>query len=477
MLTPIVAVGSGVLKRIAFWIVVLALSLAAPAFADTRVALVLANSDYKNVAKLPNPPNDARRIAETLRKVGFVTTEKNDLSKRDLEAALKTFAQSARSADVAVIYYAGHGMEQGGLNYLVPVDATLSSDQDVEFDTVPLDLLLRSVEGASRLKLVILDACRNNPFMTTMKRSGGTRAIGRGLARVEPEGDVLVAYAAREGSTADDGDAGDSPFTKALTEKMVTPGLEIRLLFGQVRDDVLKATDRRQEPAIYGSLGGDPFYFVAPAPAAGGRPGGMGPRRAARLAAGAGDGPPTTPDSWRVAALTARRAGDLDKAVADFGEALKLDPRDTEALYGRALIHVERSEWDPAIADFDAVIRVRPGNAGAFHNRARARDGKGDVDGAIADVTQAIKLNPQNDQSYVARARYYRRKSAWDLALADNNKALAIQPDADAYYQRGVTEEGKGDSVAALTDYDKALSLDPKLVRASDARDRLAKKR
>jgi Tfp pilus assembly protein PilF len=450
-----------------------ALLTAAPALADTRVALVIANSDYRNVAKLPNPPNDARRIADTLRKVGFATTEKNDLSKRDLEAALKVFAQSARSADVAVIYYAGHGMEQGGLNYLVPIDATLGSDQDVEFDTVPLDLLLRSVEGASRLKLVILDACRNNPFMTSMKRSGGTRAIGRGLARVEPEGDVLVAYAAREGSTADDGDGGNSPFTTALTQKMVTPGLEIRLLFGQVRDDVLKATDRRQEPAIYGSLGGDPFYFVPPAPARG-----PGPNRPPRAtAAVAGDGPPTTPDAWRVAAITARRGGDLDKAMSAFGEALKLDPRDTEALYGRALIHVERSEWDPALADFDAVIKVRPGNAGAYHNRARAKDGKGDVDGAIADVTRAIQLNPQNDQSYVARARYYRRKSAWDLALADNNKALALQADADAYYQRGVTEEGKGDAAAALADYDKALSLDPKLVRASEAKDRLAKKK
>ena len=132
------------------------------------------------------------------------------------------------------------------------------------FDAVPLDLLLRSVEGATRMKLVILDACRNNPFLTSMQRSGGTRAVGRGLARVEPQGDTLVAYAAREGSTADDGDGSDSPFTKALAQRLATPGLEIRLLFGQVRDDVIAATNRRQEPAIYGSLGGQPFYFVPP---------------------------------------------------------------------------------------------------------------------------------------------------------------------------------------------------------------------
>ena len=159
------------LRWLCAWGALLALGLAAPAWAQARVALVIANSAYAHAPKLPNPPNDAKAMAATLRGIGFVTTEKADLSKRDLEAALKTFAQSAREADVAVIYYAGHGMEQAGLNYLVPIDATLASDQDVDFDAVPLDLLLRSVEGASRMKLVVLDACRNNPFLTTMRRA------------------------------------------------------------------------------------------------------------------------------------------------------------------------------------------------------------------------------------------------------------------------------------------------------------------
>src|SRR4051812_16762246 len=126
--------GFGVLARFAMWMLLAALSLAAPAWAaDVRGALVVANSDYQKVAKLPNPPNDAKSMAVALRKVGFSVTEKANLSKRDLETALKGFATSAREADVAVIYYAGHGMEQGGLNYLVPVDATLASDQDVDF--------------------------------------------------------------------------------------------------------------------------------------------------------------------------------------------------------------------------------------------------------------------------------------------------------------------------------------------------------
>jgi uncharacterized caspase-like protein len=420
-----------------------ALSLAWPAQAAGRVALVIANSAYAHAPRLPNPPNDARAIAAALRGVGFATTEKADLSKRDLEAALKVFAASARGADVAVIYYAGHGMEQAGLNYVVPVDATLASDQDVDFDAVPLDLLLRSVEGAGRLKLVILDACRNNPFLTTMARSGGTRAIGRGLARVEPQGDTLVAYAAREGSTADDGDGRDSPFTRALTQRLGTPGLEIRLLFGQVRDDVLKATDRRQEPAIYGSLGGEPFYFVPPSATA---------ALATPAAAPAEGGKP-----------------------ADFEAALARNPRDPEALLGRALALLQRNDWDHAIADLDVLIAVRPGNASAYHNRARAKFAKGDLDGAIADVSQAIRLMPGNEAGYLARARFYRQKGQLDLALADNQKAVALKPDAEGYYQRGLTRAALGDPAAAA-DYDQALKLDPNHTRASEAKARLARK-
>ena len=235
------------------------------AWAETRVALVIGNSTYQHGGRLPNPVNDAAAVAQALRQVGFTVTSRSDLGKQQFEETLKTFTRDAASADVAVVYYAGHGMEMGGTNYLVPVDATLAADSDVDFEAVPLDLVMRSVDGAKRIKVVILDACRNNPFMDAMKRtSGASRSIGRGFARVEPEGDMLVAYAAEAGSTAEDGDTPNSPFATALTKRLTAPGVEIRILFGQVRDDVLAQTGQRQRPAIYGSLGGDGFYFVAP---------------------------------------------------------------------------------------------------------------------------------------------------------------------------------------------------------------------
>jgi uncharacterized caspase-like protein len=163
-----------------------------------------------------------------------------------------------------VIYYAGHGIEMGGRNYLIPVDARLQTDRDVEFEAVPLDQVLSSTEGARKLRLILLDACRENPFARQMRRTVAARAIGRGLARIEPDGGTLVAYAAKDGEVALDGEGQNSPFVTALIRHIATPGVEINKLFRLVRDDVLAATGRKQEPFVYGSLPGEDFYFIPP---------------------------------------------------------------------------------------------------------------------------------------------------------------------------------------------------------------------
>jgi uncharacterized caspase-like protein len=151
------------------------------------------------------------------------------------------------------------------VNYLVPIDAKLATDRDVTFETIPLDQVLQAVDGARKLPLVILDACRDNPFVHTMTRSlTATRSIGIGLANIEPEGATLVAYAAKHGQTAMDGTDGNSPFVSALIKNLETSSLEINLLFRKVRDDVLAATSKRQEPFTYGSLPSEPFYFRTP---------------------------------------------------------------------------------------------------------------------------------------------------------------------------------------------------------------------
>jgi Caspase domain len=241
-----------------------------PAWAQKRVALVFGNSAYQNAPKLPNPTKDASSIAQMFKDAGFDSVDLQlDLGTLDFKRAVRKFEAAAEQADVAVIYFAGHAIEIGGTNYLIPVDARLASDRDAEDEAVSLERLVSSAEGAQRLRLIILDACRDNPFVGTMKRErkAVNRSISTGLGLVAPTSiDTLIAYAARAGSVAEDGDGAHSPFAEAILKDLPVPGLDVRLAFGRVRDDVLRATQNRQEPFVYGSLGGGNIALV-PAPA------------------------------------------------------------------------------------------------------------------------------------------------------------------------------------------------------------------
>lgn len=239
----------------------------AAAPSERRVALVIGNSAYKNVSALTNPKSDASTIAASLRQVGFQSvTLLNDLDRNKLTEALQKFAEVAETADWSVVYFAGHGMEIGGVNYLIPTDAKLASDRDITFQAISLEVVLNAAERAKKLRLVILDACRDNPFAAQMKRTmaNATRSVSRGLAQVEPEAGTMVVYAAKHGETALDGSGGNSPFATALARNLSTPGLEVRLLFDIVRDDVMETTGRKQQPFSYGSISGrQQFYFTA----------------------------------------------------------------------------------------------------------------------------------------------------------------------------------------------------------------------
>jgi hypothetical protein len=240
------------------------------AWADKRVALIVGNSTYQTVPQLPNPSRDASSIAKMFRDAGFDTVDVQlNVGNLEFKRSIRKFEAAADQADIAVVYYAGHGLEIGGTNYLIPVDAKLASDRDADDEAIPLERLVSSADGAKRLRLVILDACRDNPFVSTMRRERkmASRAVSSGLGKVEPTStDTLIAYAAKAGSTADDGDGLHSPFTTAVLKNLTVPGLDVRLAFGRVRDEVLKTTGNRQEPFVYGSLGGGNIALV-PAPA------------------------------------------------------------------------------------------------------------------------------------------------------------------------------------------------------------------
>jgi tetratricopeptide (TPR) repeat protein len=229
---------------------------------EKRVALVIGNGTYATVPVLRNPPNDARAVATALRQAGFTSVQLElDLNRDKLLDALKKFAAEVEGADWAVLYFAGHGIEVSGTNWLIPVDAALKTDRDVEFEAVSLDRIMTTVESVKKLGIVILDACRDNPFAAKMRRTIGRRSIGRGLASIEPRRGTLVAYAAKHGETALDGKGANSPFASALVKRLRTPGLEVNKLFRLVRDDVLAATNNEQEPYVYGTLPAQDFFF------------------------------------------------------------------------------------------------------------------------------------------------------------------------------------------------------------------------
>jgi Caspase domain len=232
--------------------------------AGNRVALVIGNSAYQKVPALHTSANDAEDIARSFERLGFSVSRVTDARFDDFRRGLLEFGRVAREAEMAVVYYSGHGLAIGGENWLVPVDAELRSDIDVNGETVGLRSLMLAVSGAKDLGLVILDACRPNPFLSTMQHSIRTRSLDRGFARVEPADNVLVAFAAKDGTVAIDDTGLHSPFTDALLANLEAPGLELNFLLRNVRDDVLKATNGQQQPFFYGSLSKQEIYLKAP---------------------------------------------------------------------------------------------------------------------------------------------------------------------------------------------------------------------
>lgn len=230
-----------------------------------HVALVVGNGAYVDTPRLPNAPRDAKAIAEALRDLGFEVLEATDLDQRGMLQELADFADLLDGAEVGLFFYAGHGLQVAGENYLVPVDARLHREAQLRFQTVPARTVVDVMEAAVPIRLVLLDACRDNPMARTLAQSMGvtrSTAVGRGLARLESGVGTLIAYATAPGEVAEDGTDEHSPFTAALLEHIGAPGLEVRQVLSRVRGSVLKATDNRQVPWDSSSLTRD-FYFKA----------------------------------------------------------------------------------------------------------------------------------------------------------------------------------------------------------------------
>ena len=252
---------AGLLAVLAIWHTMLD-----PALAGARVALVIGNGAYEHVSGLPNPTRDAADMAIALRSIGFEVTELQNAGKNAFEAALDDFSEAAAGADFAIIYFAGHGIEVDHQNYLIPTDAELATDRRLRREAISLDEVLETLEGVEGIRMVLLDACRNNPFAASMKVTSASRSIGWGFSPVEAAvNGTVISYSARAGTVAADGAGRNSPFATALLANITRPGLEINFLFREVRDSVLTATHGVQEPYFAFSLSRKAVYLVPPA--------------------------------------------------------------------------------------------------------------------------------------------------------------------------------------------------------------------
>ncbi len=250
--------------RILLAILLMPVILSLPAAAEKRVALVIGNSKYAQAAALPNPVNDANDISAALKRAGFEVILGLDVDKREFDTNVRNFADLLENADAAIFFYAGHGLQVSGRNFLLPIDARVQSERDLDFDAVNLDFVLKQMElaRADKTNIVFLDACRDNPFTGNLARSMGTRSasIGKGLAQVDTGVGTFIAYSTQPGNVALDGTGRNSPFTAALAKHVVEPDRNLTSVMIEVRKDVLAATGGKQVPWDHSALTGE-FYF------------------------------------------------------------------------------------------------------------------------------------------------------------------------------------------------------------------------
>jgi uncharacterized caspase-like protein len=242
------------------------------ASAERRVAFVVGNSSYKAVPALPNPTIDSKAMAVALRNVGFEVVEGTNLTRDTMTAKLLEFGQKAQGADIAVFYYAGHGIAVNGTNYLLPIDADLKSEMDVKLGAaINIDVTLEQTMGDAKVKLVLLDACRDNPFANKIRAAAKTRSVNvaTGLAEMKSAEGTLIAFATGPGQTALDGQAGtNSPFTRALLAHITQPGAEIQQAMTKVRAQVNEETNKEQLPWGHTNLIGTVYLNPVGSPAA-----------------------------------------------------------------------------------------------------------------------------------------------------------------------------------------------------------------
>jgi tetratricopeptide (TPR) repeat protein len=411
-----------------------------------RTALVIGNASYQD-NPLKNSINDAEAMANALKDVGFdvILLENADL--KQIENAIDTFHHQLKAGGVGLFYYAGHGTQVDGENYLIPVNAKLDVAEDVRYEAIPVGkVLARMEDAANQMNIVILDACRNNPFARKWRSSQ------RGLAPIQSARGALIAFATEPGGVAADGEGENGLYTSFLLKHLKTPNLDVELMFKRVREDVVQATQNKQVPWESSSLVGD-FSFNPVTVAQSSQPNS------------------TTAETYFKQGEDYRNNNQYDKAIAAYTKAIEINPQYAEAYFNRGNVYHDLKEYDKAIKDYNKAIEINPQYDYAYYNRGIVYSDLKEYDKAIKDYNKAIEINPQDADAYNNRGNVYSDLKEYDKAIKDYNKAIEINPqNAEAYYNRGNVYLELKEYDKAIKDYNKAIEINPQYAYAYNNR-------
>jgi len=429
---------------------------------ETRLALIIGNSNYTHGGPLVNPINDVRAMQKALEGLGFSVMKYENCTQKQMKEAIDTFGVKLKSQDVGLFFYAGHGVQVKGHNYLIPIDAKLDNENDAEYDCVRADRVLAKMERAgTTTNIVILDACRDNPFERSWRR--GTE--GTGLAFMNAPSGSLIAYSTAPGKTALDGEGPSSPYTEALLQHIETPNITIIQMFQRVRSTVMQNSSGRQIPWESTSLSGD-FYLKHSAEVdENGQIKGltttMKDKKSGRIIdlfeGLPGYNKEEEEKKTRIKKVSAR------KEIERRSKEIELNPNNVNAYLGRGIVYaLDEDKWAKANDDFSKAIALNPKNAQAYLYRGLTFKAQKQYMKSIQDFTKAIELSqhvttsPENKpmEEYIRSIRDYAELTPILIKLSPNIKMLYLLR-AEAYFR--LKQHKK-----AIQDYTKAIELSPK---------------
>lgn len=443
------------MRKILFLIAVVFWGVGAFAQSDQyqkRLALVIGNSNYKAGMELKNPGNDARAMGQTLQSLGFDVLQHENLTLEGLKKAILEFGKRLKGYDVGLFYYAGHGIQHHGHNYIIPVEVDLESEDHVEIGCLRAEQVVTLMDMASaKVNLVILDACRNNPFERRWNRS----ANGSGLAVMEATRGTLIAYATAPGSTASDGAGENGLYTSAILKHIRDESLTIEQVFKRVRTEVEEKSNNRQHPWESTSLSGEDLYVAR----------GFNVRRTGKLTSNA----PTLSASDLKQAEQLYLSGVqkfnsrmYNDALYDLTQSLELNPYSAETQYSMGRLHFELKLSDQALSDFNRTIALKPEMSIAYVSRGMLYYTRRNYQDAADDFEVASTLVPQSpDYRYNWGLALY-ELGAYEKAIAAFTQSLDLNPShLNSRYYRGMSLHSIGRMKAAVNDFDKVLSVQP----------------